>query len=141
MGLLKKEKVEPKPIVQSTGMPKPPIQTKKGISFISQDLKINGDLTGNDDLTIEGNFEGKIELKAHLFIQNTGVVKAEIFAKKVTISGKVYGNIQAEEMVEIQPTGFLEGNITSSKITIQEGAHFKGSVDMRSNIPKKEQNP
>ena len=139
MGLLKKDKVEPKPVFQNSSLQKPPIQTKKGISLISKELKVVGDIFGSDDLTVEGAVEGKIELKAHLFVQTGGTVKADIFAKKVTISGKVYGNIQAEDTVELQTNGLLEGNITSPKITIQEGAHFKGSVDMKSNIPTKEQ--
>lgn len=141
MGLLKKDKIEPKPVLQNLGVPKPPTQAKKGISLISQDLKVIGDIFGSDDLTVEGIVEGKIEVKSHLFVQTGGTVKADIFAKKVTISGKVYGNIQAEDTVELQTNGFLEGNITSPKITIQEGAHFKGSVDMKSNIPPKEQKP
>lgn len=141
MVFLKKDKVEPKAFVQNATPQKLPVQQKKGVSFISQDLKIKGDLIGNDDLTVEGTVEGKIEIKSHLVIQSTGTVNAEVFAKKVTVAGKLFGNVQAEELVEIQPTGFLEGNIVSPKITIQEGAHFKGNVDMKSNIIKKEQNP
>lgn len=132
MGFLKKDKVEPKQVVQSPAIQKPPVPSKKEVSLISKEIKIKGEIQGNDDLIIEGNVEGKIEIKAHLTVQTSGVVKAELFAKKITISGKVYGNIFAEENVEIQPSGFLEGNITSPKITIQEGAHFKGSVDMKS---------
>lgn len=132
MGFLKKDKIETKPVVQNTNLQKPPVPSKKEVSLISKEIKIKGEIYGNDDLVIEGNVEGKIEIKAHLTIQTSGVVKADLFAKKITISGKVYGNVFAEENVEIQPSGSLEGNITSPKITIQEGAHFKGSVDMKS---------
>lgn len=138
MGFLKKDKIEPKPVALNSNIQKPPVQTKKANSFISRELNIKGEINGSDDLTIEGMVEGKIEIKAHLVIQVGGVVKADLFAKKVTISGKVYGNVQAEESVEIQPSGFLEGNIISPKITIQEGAYFKGSVDMKSHITKEQ---
>lgn len=140
MGLLKKDKVEPKPILQNSLTSKPPVQTKKNSSLISKELIIKGDIMGQDDLTVEGTVEGKIEIKSQLTIQIGGVVKADIFAKKVNIAGKVYGNIQAEEVVELQPSAFLEGNIISPKITIQEGAHFKGNVDMKSSIINKEPN-
>ncbi len=139
MGLLKKDKekdLQPKPMTQPV-VQRTNFQAKKGNSFISQGLIFKGEISGNDDITIEGNLEGKIDVKAHILIQQTGNVKAEIFAKKVTIAGKVFGNVQAEEMVEIQPSGFLEGNIVSPKITIMEGAHFKGNVDMKSNVSNK----
>lgn len=132
MGFLKKDKVEPKPLVTNPSQSRAPIPSKKETSLISKEIMIKGEISGNDDLLIEGNVEGKIEIKAHLTVQASGVVKADLFAKRITISGKVYGNVFAEENVEIQPSGSLEGNIISPKITIQDGAHFKGSVDMKS---------
>lgn len=141
MGILKKE-IKPTPAIQNT-QPKPPSQVKKNNSFISHEIKIKGEIYGNDDLIIEGSVEGKIEVKSHITVQSTGNVLAEIYAKKVSISGKVLGNIFAEESVEIQPSGFLEGNIKSPKIIILEGAHFKGNVDMslNSDKEKREENP
>lgn len=140
MGVFKKDKVEPKPIIQNSLSSKPPIPSKKNSSTISKELILKGDIMGQDDLIIEGTVEGKIEIKSQLTVQAGGVVKADIFAKKVNIAGKVYGNVQAEEVVELQPSAFLEGNIISPKITIQEGAHFKGNVDMKSSNIHKEPN-
>lgn len=111
-----------------------PTHTPKNFSklgYIGESIFIKGELTGNEDLTIEGKVEGKIELKDHhLTIGGSGSVNAEIFAKSVTITGEVVGNVRADERIEITQRGKLKGNISSPRITIADGAHFKGSVDM-----------
>ena len=111
-----------------------PLNTPKKsnrLGYIGESIFIKGELTGNEDLTIEGKVEGKIELKGHhLIIGGSGTANAEIFAKSVTISGEVIGNVRADERIEIANKGKLKGNISSPRITIADGAHFKGSVDM-----------
>lgn len=110
-----------------TNSPKP----SGKLGYIGESIFIKGELTGNEDLTIEGRVEGKIELKDHhLTIGRPGKVNAEIFAKSVTITGEVIGNVRADERIEISNQGRLKGDITSPRITIADGAHFKGSVDM-----------
>jgi cytoskeletal protein CcmA (bactofilin family) len=99
---------------------------------IGKSVFIKGELTGDEDLTIEGRVEGKIELKDHnLVIGPNGKINAEVNAKSVTIIGSVVGNISASEMVEIKTSGSVMGDIKSSRISIADGAHFKGSVDMQ----------
>lgn len=101
------------------------------IAIIGQSIQIKGELTGNEDLTIDGIVDGNIELKENnLTIGSNGNIKADINAKKVTIIGEVLGNITAEETVEIRETGKLRGNITAPRIVIADGAFFKGSVEM-----------
>ncbi|MEW6324739.1 MAG: polymer-forming cytoskeletal protein [Nitrospirota bacterium] len=100
-------------------------------AMIGQSIHIKGELTGNEDLTIEGTVEGKIDLKEHhLTIGKTGRIKADLHAKAITIVGEVFGHVMAEERVEIQATGRLQGDIIAPRLSIADGAHFKGSVDM-----------
>lgn len=98
---------------------------------IGPSIMIKGELQGNEDLTIDGHVEGKIELRDHnLTIGPNGKIKADLFARHIVIAGDVSGNAHAAERVEIAPSGRLTGDIVSPRITIADGAHFKGSVDM-----------
>lgn len=98
---------------------------------IGPSIMIKGELQGNEDLTIDGHVEGKIELRDHnLTIGPNGKIKADLHANTVVIAGDVQGSVHAKERVEIAPTGRLTGDIASPRITIADGAHFKGSVDM-----------
>lgn len=98
---------------------------------IGPSIQIKGELQGDEDLTIDGRVEGKIELRDHnLTIGSNGKIKADLFARTIVIAGDVTGNAFAAERVEIAPTGRLTGDIHSPRITIADGAHFKGSVDM-----------
>jgi cytoskeletal protein CcmA (bactofilin family) len=100
-------------------------------ALIGQSIHFKGELTGNEDLTIDGTVEGKIDLKEHhLTIGKNGRIKADLHAKSITIIGDVTGQIVADDKVELQATGRLQGDILSPRLSIADGAHFKGSVDM-----------
>lgn len=104
----------------------------KDIVNIGKSVVIKGELNGSEDLTIEGNVEGKIELREHvLTIGPHGKIKAEVFAKSVVVLGEVTGNIIASEKVDIRENGSVDGDIVSPRVAIAEGAHFRGSVDMQ----------
>lgn len=108
-------------------------KVSRRMGYIGESIIIKGGLSGNEDLTIDGRVEGKIELKDHnLTIGGAGRVFAEIFAKSVTITGEVNGNVRAEERIEITNSGKVKGDLLSPRITIADGAQFKGSVDMAS---------
>ena len=97
---------------------------------VKESAFIKGELTVEEDLTVEGRVEGKIELKDHnLWIGPQGKVYAEIHAKSVIIAGDVIGNIFASEMVEIRLSGSVLGNIKCSRISILDGAKFNGGID------------
>ncbi len=118
------------PVVRESASLNSPKSSNR-LGYIGESIFIKGELTGNEDLTIEGRVEGKIDLKDHhLTIGGPGKVNAEIFAKSVTITGEVVGNVKADERIEITNKGRLKGNIASPRITIADGARFKGSVDM-----------
>ena len=94
---------------------------------IGKSVVVKGELSGSEDLTIEGKVEGKIELSQHvLTIGPNGQIKAQIYAKSVIVLGKVNGNVVATEKVSIREKGAVDGDITAPKI-----AHFRGSVDMQ----------
>ncbi|HZI81691.1 MAG TPA: polymer-forming cytoskeletal protein [Vicinamibacterales bacterium] len=99
---------------------------------IGKSVVIKGELSGSEDLTIEGHVEGKIELKDHLLtIGPNGRIKAAVFAKAVIVLGEVNGNVTASEKVDIRDGGSVDGDIVSPRVAIAEGAHFRGSVDMQ----------
>ncbi len=110
---------------------------------IGQSIFISGELSGNEDLTVEGRVEGRIDLREHnLVIGPKGKIQAEVHAKTVTVNGEVVGNIRGGELVEIKASGTVRGDISAPRIIIADGARFKGSVDMdrasEPNIVKKD---
>ena len=105
---------------------------REDVVNIGKSVCIKGELTGDEDLTIEGRVEGKIELKDHnLVIGPNGKINAEINAKNVTVIGSVVGNISATEIIEIRTSGSVTGDIKAPRVSIADGAHLKGSVDMQ----------
>jgi cytoskeletal protein CcmA (bactofilin family) len=102
------------------------------MGHIGKSVVIKGDLSGSEDLTIEGSVEGKIELRQNvLTIGANGKIKAQVFAKIVVVHGEVVGNISASERVEIRDNGSVDGDLAAPRIAIADGAHFRGSIDMQ----------
>ena len=98
---------------------------------IGKSIAIKGDLTGNEDIVIEGKVDGKVELPNNeLTIGANGSIKAEIHAKSVIVVGHVVGNINGIERVEIQATGQVEGDVTAPKLIVAEGAQLNGAIQM-----------
>lgn len=99
---------------------------------VGKSVVIKGELNGSEDLTIEGQVDGKIELRQHvLTIGPNGKIKAQVFAKSVIVLGTVTGNITAMEKVNIRENGSVDGDVTAPRVAISEGAHFRGSIDMQ----------
>src|SRR4249919_3907019 len=99
---------------------------------IGKSVVIKGELNGSEDLTIEGQVEGKIELRQNvLTIGPNGRIKAQVFAKSVVVLGEVTGNVTATEKVDIRDNGSVDGDIAAPRVAIAEGAHFRGSIDMQ----------
>lgn len=99
---------------------------------IGKSVVIKGELSGSEDLTIEGHVEGRIDLKDNvLTIGPNGKIQGEVFAKSVVVLGEVIGNVTASEKVDIRDNGSVDGDIASPRVAIAEGAHFRGSVDMQ----------
>jgi cytoskeletal protein CcmA (bactofilin family) len=107
------------------------------VANIGKSITIKGDVTGQEDLVIEGRVEGRIELASHhLTIGPNGEIEAEISAKQVTIIGRVVGNVTAAERVEVCDTGRLEGDLVAPRLLIQEGAVINGAISMKKSEAK-----
>jgi cytoskeletal protein CcmA (bactofilin family) len=112
--------------------PRPTPSVERTIVNIGKSVVIKGELSGSEDLIIEGQVDGKIELRENvLTIGPNGKIKAQIFAKSVIVQGEVTGNVTATEKVDIRDNGSLDGDIASPRVAIAEGAHFRGSIDMQ----------
>ena len=99
--------------------------------MIGPSITIKGEVTGDEDLVIQGNVEGTVSLKAHeLSVGESGKVNADIQAKVVKIDGEVKGDIIGSENVMISKLGNVRGNIIAPRVTLEDGAVFKGSIDM-----------
>jgi len=110
----------------SSTTPTSPHQTVLG-----QTAVLRGELSANEDLLIEGHFEGTITLDDHrLTVGANGQVKAEIRARQVVVLGTVSGNVVAREKIEIRRSGHIVGDLTAGAVAIEEGAYFKGSIDI-----------
>ncbi len=98
---------------------------------IGKSISIKGDLTGNEDLVIEGTVEGKIDLPNNqLTIGANGSVRAQVSAKTVIIVGSVAGNVSGTERVEIQATGVVDGDVAAPRLIVAEGAVLNGAISM-----------
>jgi cytoskeletal protein CcmA (bactofilin family) len=105
---------------------------RNSVAHIGKSVQIKGELTGSEDLYIDGIVEGTIELPEYrLTVGESGRVKANINAKNVVIVGTVKGNIRAVDNVTIRKTGSLVGDLVLAGVIIEEGAYFKGSIDIQ----------
>lgn len=99
-------------------------------NIIGRSIVIDGEISGDEDLVVQGTVKGKISLKQSLFVESSGVVEADIDTQNVEISGSVTGNILASDKVELKSDGRMVGDIKAPRILIADGATFKGNVDM-----------
>lgn len=129
---------EPAPAPRPTTSPAPSEPARRGESAtIGPSIFIKGDLTGDEDLVIEGRVEGKVDLKQNnVTVGRNGKVKADIFGRVVTIEGEVTGNVFAQEQAVLRQSGSIQGNITGPRVVLEDGSRFKGSIDME---PKEQQ--
>jgi len=105
--------------------------TSQHQTVLGQTVVLRGELSANEDLLIEGQFEGTISLEEHcLTVGASGQVKAEIRARQVVILGAVAGNVVAREKVEIRRSGHVVGDLKAGAVAIEEGAYFRGSIDI-----------
>ena len=103
-----------------------------GLAQIGKSVVIKGELSGSEDLYLDGQVEGSIALKGNsLTVGPNGQVKASVDAKGVVVQGKLEGNIQASDRVELRKSAIVTGDITTQRILIEEGASLKGKVDTR----------
>jgi cytoskeletal protein CcmA (bactofilin family) len=143
-------------ISQSNQAPKPAPATWEGKTAMSTDalrplgatadratarlgssLHVKGEITGNEDLQIDGSVEGLIQLdERKLTVGATSKVIADVIAREVVVYGNVKGNLRAKDRIEIKKDGSVVGDLTTSRIMIEDGAYFKGSIEIDKSAEK-----
>lgn len=120
------------PGVQSTaGSARPARSNAKRDVVVGKSVVVKGELHGDEDVTIEGQVEGRIMLPQHvLTVETHGRIHAEVLAKSVVVLGEVVGNIEAVETVSIRAEGTVDGDIKAPRVAIADGARFRGGIDM-----------
>ena len=111
--------------------PVAPVPTARAVASSGSSLVFKGELSGSEDLVIEGRVEGKISLPGHLLtIGAQANISADVAAKAVIIHGTINGNVTATERFEIKTGGHMNGDLVSPKVVMAEGSEFRGRVDM-----------
>jgi cytoskeletal protein CcmA (bactofilin family) len=133
----KSEPEEPQPQPAPAPMPQPATAPKVSVpqikeqAVIGSTISIKGDLTGEEDLSIEGRLEGKIELRRHsVTVGKNGRIKGDIYGRVITVEGTVEGNLYGEEQLVVRQSGTVRGNIVAPRVALEDGSNFKGSIDM-----------
>ncbi len=132
----RKESQDQTPTVeQPTPVPQPADHfSSRSTAVIGQTIKIKGTVSGDENLIIEGTVDGSVDLPKHdLTVGATGKLTADLAAKNVKIDGQVTGDIAGTEKVIVSKTGHVRGNIVAPRVTLEDGAKFKGSIDMDPN--------
>jgi cytoskeletal protein CcmA (bactofilin family) len=112
--------------------PAPTTTTTADQATIGKSLVIKGEVTGSESLYIDGRVEGSISLAGNrVTIGRNGVVAANINAREIVVLGKVRGNLTASDRVDIRSDGSLTGDVVAARISIEDGAYFKGGIDIR----------
>ena len=108
-----------------------PAARSRAPATIGPSIQISGDVTGNEDVRIEGRVEGTVNLSDNvLTVGKEGQINATANARSIFVEGKVEGDLKADEQIVIQSSGNVRGNIIAPRVTLEDGCKFKGSIDM-----------
>jgi cytoskeletal protein CcmA (bactofilin family) len=120
------------PAMPEPAAPRPVTTTTADQATIGKSLVIKGEVTGSESLYIDGRVEGSINLSGNrVTVGRNGVVAANINAREIVVLGKVRGNLTASDRVDIRSDGSLTGDVVAARISIEDGAFFKGGIDIR----------
>ena len=115
---------------------RPMSPTARNVACLGSSLEIHGTISGEEDLQIDGKVEGSISLPGHrLTVGRMAHLTSEITAREVIVCGKVTGNLRTRDRVEIKKDGSVVGDITTARISIEDGAHFKGRIEINHGKP------
>ncbi len=110
---------------------RPGITAARNLASLGSSLVIKGQITGTEDLQIDGKVDGPISLRGHqLTVGSTAQLNSEIHAGEVVVYGKVVGNLHARDRVDVKKDGSVIGDISTARISIEDGAHFKGRIEI-----------
>jgi len=138
----KKNEPSYEPQSQPASPPARPSRSGQGPATIGPSITIKGDLTGEEDLLIQGKIEGNIILdKNSITVGKDGRIKADIRGRSIQVEGEVVGNLYGKEEVVIRASGRVEGNLIAPRVTLEDGSRFKGAIDMESRSKKSDTPP
>ena len=133
----KQDSENPQPEVPIPQPRSNPVEPRREGAIIGPSISIKGELTGEEDLIIQGSFEGKVDLRQNnVTVGKSGHVKADIHGKIISVEGEVEGNLFGEEQIVIRRSGTVWGNITAARVSLEDGSKFKGSIDMDPKVDK-----
>jgi cytoskeletal protein CcmA (bactofilin family) len=119
------------PAMSTAPAPSHHTQEGRGTAMIGKSVMIKGQIFSREDLTIDGEIEGSVELQEHrLTVGPNGKVQAGIKAREIVVLGTIQGNVEASEKIDIRKDARLVGDIKTARIVIEDGAYFKGSIDI-----------
>jgi cytoskeletal protein CcmA (bactofilin family) len=107
--------------------------TSSQFTVIGRGTVIQGEISSDDQVQVDGNIEGNLTVKNTVIVGKTGRITADITATSILVHGKVIGDVVSTERVTIERSGSVEGNVRTPKLVISEGAHFRGNIDMSQN--------
>jgi cytoskeletal protein CcmA (bactofilin family) len=121
---------QPRPAQSAAGRSPAP-RRSGGAAIIGPSIKIKGDVSGDEDLMIQGRVDGKVKLAKHnVTIGSDGHVKADVHGRTVVVEGQVEGDLQAKEQIILRHTARVEGSIAAPRVTLEDGAVFRGGIEM-----------
>ncbi len=124
------------PTIQSGEQSILPKTRSRTAATIGPSIQISGDVTGNEDVRIEGRVEGTINLSDNvLTVGKEGQINATVTARAIFVEGKVEGDLKSVEQIVVQSSGNVRGNIVAPRVTLEDGCKFKGSIDMDDSEP------
>jgi cytoskeletal protein CcmA (bactofilin family) len=122
---------EEKPAMSTDAMRPMAAASDRATARLGASLHVKGEISGNEDLLIDGSVEGLIQLdERKLTVGTTAKVTADIIAREVVVYGTVKGNLRAKDRIEIKKDGSVNGDLTTARIMIEDGAYFKGSIEI-----------
>jgi cytoskeletal protein CcmA (bactofilin family) len=122
----------PVPVQPTLETPRPAASSVGEQASISKGLSIKGEITGTESLFIDGKVEGSISIPGNrVTVGKNGNVTASISAREIVVLGKLKGNVNATDRVDIRAEGALTGDVAAARISIEDGAFFKGGIDIR----------
>jgi cytoskeletal protein CcmA (bactofilin family) len=127
------------PVVESRSLDISVNRAKKGgQAVIGATVKIKGEVVSDEDIAVEGLIEGSIVLKNNeLLVGSSGRVHADVIAKSIKVDGELHGDVEVSDRIVISSSGSMRGNIQAPRVILEDGAKFKGSIDMDEAAPAK----
>jgi cytoskeletal protein CcmA (bactofilin family) len=121
---------QPQPLASDVDRSRPSVTPALNVARIGPNLTIKGSVTGEEDLQIDGKVDGPVTIRGRLTVGTSGQLTAGVTARELAVYGKVSGNVDARDRVDIKRDGAVIGDIQTARISIEDGAIFKGRIEI-----------